>query len=267
MKKTLIALAVAASAVVSGSAMAADWVPNGNGSSVNIGGTLTPNETHTPWEVKIGDTVTNLNGEFPVGTSTVSVFVDTAVKVLGIRTQSSDPFDGVSGISPQISFNNAVNLDSFNAGSADLTLDVQKSEDSQKIGTLSGKLYVGAQYSVKGKDEEPTAYKYVMYASKAGDAFFGGLPKSKEGSAANPHTNIQSIDGEITSKFNDQGGSWGSDNEGYGSTDFATSTNTYSAYYGAGILSGSELKINLDSPATSDEINWKATLPVTVSYQ
>ncbi|ENK8257946.1 hypothetical protein AB4C84_004676, partial [Escherichia coli] len=47
MKKTLIALAVAASAAVSGSAMA--WTANGTGGSVDLGGTLTPVTKATPW--------------------------------------------------------------------------------------------------------------------------------------------------------------------------------------------------------------------------
>lgn len=38
MKKTLIALTVAVSAVASGSAMASDWVPDGSGDPVELGG-------------------------------------------------------------------------------------------------------------------------------------------------------------------------------------------------------------------------------------
>ena len=67
MKKTLIALAVAASAVVSGSAMAAGWEQNGTGGSVDLGGTLTPVEKATPWEVKVGDAVTGLDGQIQKG--------------------------------------------------------------------------------------------------------------------------------------------------------------------------------------------------------
>lgn len=40
MKKTLIALTVAVSAVASGSAMASDWVPDGSGDPVELGGGL-----------------------------------------------------------------------------------------------------------------------------------------------------------------------------------------------------------------------------------
>ena len=61
MKKTLIALAVAASAAVSGSAMA--WTANGTGGSVDMGGTLIPEGKVTPWEVKVGDAVKGLDAE------------------------------------------------------------------------------------------------------------------------------------------------------------------------------------------------------------
>lgn len=52
MKKTLIVLAVTASVMTSGSAMA--WTLNGSGGSVELGGTLTPAEKVTLWEVKTG---------------------------------------------------------------------------------------------------------------------------------------------------------------------------------------------------------------------
>ncbi|EHI7951880.1 hypothetical protein J9K58_004673, partial [Salmonella enterica] len=40
----------------------------------------------------------------------------------------------------------------------------------------------------------------------------------------------------------------------------------YSAAYGAGLKTGSTVTINLTSPATAD-MAWKASFPITVSYQ
>ncbi|EJN2318881.1 hypothetical protein NPL52_004738, partial [Escherichia coli] len=77
MKKTLIALAVAASAAVSGSAMA--WTANGTGGSVDLGGTLTPVEKVTPWEVKVGDAVTGLDAQIQKGQKVVDVAVNKAI--------------------------------------------------------------------------------------------------------------------------------------------------------------------------------------------
>lgn len=59
MKKTLIALAVAASAAVSGSAMA--WEQNGTGGSVSLSGTVDVLQPTTPWEVQVGGNVNDLN--------------------------------------------------------------------------------------------------------------------------------------------------------------------------------------------------------------
>ncbi|MBJ4431454.1 hypothetical protein JGE53_19990 [Salmonella enterica subsp. enterica serovar Give] len=100
MKKTLIALAVAASAVVSGSAMA--WTQTGTGGSLELGGTLTPQDKVTPWEVAVGAANTNLNTDIAKGERIVDIPVNKPIPVLGIRTISTTPFKGVNGISPQI---------------------------------------------------------------------------------------------------------------------------------------------------------------------
>ncbi len=83
MKKTLIALAVAASAVVSGSAMAA-WTANGGGGQVEIGGSLTPVTKATPWETAVGAAVTNLNGQVQKN--------DTKLEITVPKTLLSRPF-------------------------------------------------------------------------------------------------------------------------------------------------------------------------------
>lgn len=101
MKKTLIALAVAASAAVSGSAMA--WTANGTGNSVDLGGTLTPVEKVTPWEVKTGAAVTGLDAQVTQGQTMVDVAVKKAIPVLGIRTQEvGKSFPAQAGINPAI---------------------------------------------------------------------------------------------------------------------------------------------------------------------
>ncbi|MWN89069.1 hypothetical protein GQN24_29560, partial [Escherichia coli] len=98
MKKTLIALAVAASAAVSGSAMA--WTANGTGGSVDLGGTLTPVNVITPWEVKVGAAVNGLDASIRKGDTGADIPVKKAISVLGIRTIKSAVFTGQQGISP-----------------------------------------------------------------------------------------------------------------------------------------------------------------------
>lgn len=255
MKKTLIALAVAASAAVSGSAMA--WTANGTGDSVNLGGTLTPVEKATPWEVKTGAAVTGLDAQIQKGQKVVDVAVNKAIPVLGIRTIESTAFQGQAGISPQIDYGNAVNVDAFENGRAPVTLEV-KDDTNTKIGTLTTSLGASALTSIKG----PWDGYYHSYSDTAGQGFFGGLPKNK---AQTPDENIAvNVVPEVADHYTSQG-------VGYSrvdvSTGFADTNATYSSYYGAGIEQGKIIKITLDQPAGGDEIVWKASLPVTVSYQ
>lgn len=256
MKKTLIALAVAASAAVSGSAMA--WTPNGTGGSVDLGGTLTPVEKVTPWEVKVGDAVTGLDAQIQKGQKVVDVAVNKAIPVLGIRTIASTAFQGQPGISPQIDYGNAVNVDAFENGRAPVTLEV-KDDTNAKIGTLTTSLGASALVSVKGSW---SGFNH-SYSDTAGQGFFGGLPKNK---AQTPDENIAfNVMPGVADHYIDQG-------VGYSkvgvTTDFTNTEATYSGYYGAGIEQGKTIKITLDQAASGDApIQWKASLPVTVSYQ
>ena len=263
MKKTLIALAVAASAVVSCSAMASGWEQNGNGTSVEIGGTLTPVAKVTPWEVKTGDAVTGLDALVQNGQKTVTINVNQAIPVLGIRTQTNETFPGQNGISPQINFGNAIDVATIENSEAVLTIDVKNGNSGAKIGTLSTSLLVGAEYSFTG----PSNGKYVMVASKSGDGFFGGLPKDKSGSLSNPYNRLAAISGEFVEKYNNQDVQWASSNGGFGAWNFTDSSYQYSAFYGSGIEEGKNITITLDQAVTGNtQIQWKASLPVTVSY-
>ncbi|MED0218880.1 hypothetical protein RCO08_21880 [Escherichia coli] len=256
MKKTLIALAVAASAAVSGSAMA--WTANGTGGSVELSGTLTPVEKVTPWEVKVGDAVTGLDAQIQKGQKVVDVAVNKAIPVLGIRTIASTAFQGQSGISPQISYGNAVNVDAFENGRAPVTLEV-KDDTNTKIGTLTTSLGASALMSTKGPNWN--GYNH-FYAEKSGDVFFGGLPKNE---AATPDSNIAvTVMPEVADHYTDQGVEY----KPVGFSPILSDTEyTFSGYYGAGIEQGKIIKITLDQAASGDApIKWNAALPVTVTY-
>lgn len=261
MKKTLIALAVAASAAVSGSAMA--WTANGTGGSVDLGGTLTPADVITPWEVKVGAAVNGLDADIRKGDTTVSIPVNNAIPVLGIRTIESAAFTGQRGISPQIEFNGAVSeLDNLaNANDAVLTLDV--TDGVNKIGEMVAPFIAAAQYSVAGPSAN-SVYK-TMHATTPGDAFVGGLATVK-GSTQEAFSNrVAALDSEFKAHFNEQGVS--RIERVSGANSFSNTAHTYSAWYGSGIESGKSIRITLDNPAGADEIVWEASLPVTVSYR
>lgn len=257
MKKTLIALAVAASAAVSGSAMA--WTANGTGRSVELGGTLTPVDVVNPWEVKVGAAVNDLNGTIQKGQKEVRIETKTAIPVLGIRTIESAAFTGKSGISPQISYGAAINLDGFAANETTLNLEVKDSTGANKIGTLSAPFFAVAEQSIKGPDAN---YRAGVIAPYEGSLFFGGLPKSKDGYSSVFDAN--NVVPDVSAHYDEQGQEWRNE---VGWSSVSETRHTYSAYYGSGIEQGKTIKITLEQPAASDAIAWKASLPVTVSYR
>ena len=251
MKKTLIALAVAASAAVSGSAMA--WTANGTGGSVNLGGTLTPVEKVTPWEVKVGDAVTGLDAQIQKGQKVVNISVDKTIPILGIRS-IKNVFKGVSGVSPQIDYHGAVDAAKFTGGYVPLTLDVKDNHDA-KIGTLTSTLGASADLSVN-EGASSNHYFYVQ-ARNPGDVFYGGL------GTIMPEQNIAAkVFPGIGEHYDNQDGTYLAPTNATIKPDIL-----YSGYYGSGIPQGHTIKITLDNPAGADQIAWKATLPVTVSYQ
>lgn len=262
MKKTLIALAVAASAAVSGSAMA--WTANGTGGSVDLGGTLTPVEKVTPWEVKTGAAVTGLDAQIQKGQRVVDVAVNKAIPVLGVRVVNSAGFEGAAGITPQIDYQGAVDIDGFKDGVTNVYMDVRNTQ-GEKIGSLLAPFYAGAERSYYAIDGSAKGHR-GLYADQAGMAFYGGIGKSivdnmTEGAV---RSRISAIDSEFTAKYDTY-------NSGFATSSMATDFNKpgyiFNAFYGSGIEQGKTIKITLDQVASGDApIQWKASLPVTVTY-
>ncbi|HFI4160981.1 hypothetical protein [Escherichia coli] len=264
MKKTLIALAVAASAAVSGSAMA--WTANGTGGTVNLGGTLTSTPYITPWEVLVDSTLHTLDAPIKERTSVVKIPVEQSILFLGIRTQQNTPFYGESGISPQINYGGKVDLSNTVKGKGTLTLEVQN-DQSEKIGSLVAPYTAVGVASSKAGSASAMIFS-VMGGSTPGNLFYGGLPVNRSTAVQNGNeaeSLIGKLSSEVLSNFNKQGVTE------YESTSYITTAsdaNTqYSGAYGAGIVSGENITINLNSPAEPGEpIKWKASLPVIVTY-
>ncbi|OEL58695.1 hypothetical protein [Escherichia coli] len=259
MKKTLIALAVAASAVVSCSAMASGWEQDSNG-SVEFGGTLTPVAKGTPWEVKTGDAVTNLDAQIQKGQTSVEVNVNEAIPVLGIRNADVNGFTGREGIKPQISYNNAVDIDSFYNGVTMLTLSVQDVSGST-IGSMLARFSAAAVSSWSGA-AVVEGHK-ALYAGQDTDSFYGGLGK---GLGTVRHEGalelITALSSDFVAKWKQQG-----EYVGAGTESFNDSNAIFFGVYGAGIEKGQTITIKLNNAvANDDRIQWKASLPVTVTY-
>ncbi|EOU7562926.1 hypothetical protein ACODME_004019 [Escherichia coli] len=258
MKKTLIALAVAASAAVSGSAMA--WKEGGTGNSVNIGGSLTPVEKVNPWEVKTGDAVTGLDAQIKKGQNVVDITVEQAIPVLGIRSKT-ETFNGRAGIKPQIDYRGVVNF-TGSKGMAPVTLEVFDNS-SKRIGSLQTTLTGIAVYSTSGGGETPNYGG--LGASTSNDSFFGGVGGvSSVPNYSDSVAILNGISNEYLEKYTKQSNGV----ERPGSMLFGNPAISYSAAYGSGITKGQVIKITLDQGAAGDApIAWKASLPVTVRYQ
>ncbi|WP_447398449.1 F4 family fimbrial subunit [Escherichia coli] len=261
MKKTLIALAVAASAAVSGSAMA-NFQTGGVSGSVDIGGNLTPTQTVNPWEAEIGAAVSGLDAVMGAGAKAATINVTNAIPVLGIRTTTNNAFQGGAGISPQVSYGNAVDFSSAQNGVGNLTLDVKDKLTSNKIGSMTAPFYAAAYYSMSLKDGSANPAKGSMYARDNGDAFYGGIPAASGRIDANPLTNVTTLNAAYVANFNEQNAT----DEVSTRTNLNNKGKMFSGYYGSGILPGSAISITLDS-GFNGATAWTAQLPVTVSYQ
>lgn len=262
MKKTLIALAVAASTVVSGSAMA--WTANGSGGSVDLGGTLTPVVKVTPWEVQVGATVSDLDANIVENQSATKITAKKAIPILGIRTASSDAFVGEAGISPRISYGQALNTNSFKDSTGTITLDM-KDAQAQKIGTVTVPMFAGAETSKVSLDK---SFKklYPTFASGTDRSFGGGLPRAADQVAADADSRATALFPDATAHFNKQDITAVS--SAANADDFSDNQYTFSAYYVSGVEQGKEISVQLDNPAAANtSIVWNASLPITVSYQ
>ncbi len=256
MKKTLIALAVAASAAVSGSAMA--WTANGTGGSVDMGGTLTPTDVVTPWEVKTGNAVTGLDAQIQKGQKEVRISSLKSIEILGIRTKEKAAFVGANGIAPQIDYDAAIDATKFSNGETKLTL-VVKDDASNEIGKLESSLFAQAYSSEKyGSD----AKKFLVFAPAKGSAYYGGLGQSADSLSNEDLAAAYMPDAEAN--WVNQGGTMVDPEASY----FSSPGKTYNSYYFSVIKPNQEIKISLNEPVSGDApIQWKAFLPVTVSYR
>ncbi|MDN4002947.1 hypothetical protein QWY18_19050 [Escherichia albertii] len=263
MKKTLIAVAVAASAVVSGSAIASAWSENTFGGSVTFGGTLTPEARVLPWEVQIGGAVNGLDAKIQAGENFIYIPVKKTIPILGIRTKTFKAYRGQSDFTPHIDFQSAVDVSGFDKGMTTLTLPVTD-EQGEEIGSLVAPFSSGAvaSWKVTSTGEGGAANIY----GREGDAyaFNGGVGRDEKGISLNSYELAKSIISDIADNFDPQGFKI----EGADWTSGALSHSTYSGFYAGGILSGKDMEIKLKKPATMDgAIVWKASLPITIAYR
>ncbi|HHR3734680.1 TPA: hypothetical protein ACS5XR_004069 [Salmonella enterica] len=255
MKKTLIALAVAASAVVSGSAMAA-WTVNGNGGNINIGGSLTPVTKVTPWETAVGAAVSNLNAQVQKNDTKVKVNIPKTLPILAIRSTIS--FTGQTGIDP------VINYGFFNSGWNNSVVDVKATvlnEAGDNVGYAIFPLTAqGVSAASKLDGSEPD--KKLLFANE-GTGYFGGLPTS-----ADKVLDVRNIISEGWPGIEDKyvipnGAVWVPP----AIETFSDTGWKFSSYYGSVIAKNSTMNIIMNTPVKGDDsFIWKINLPAIVTY-
>lgn len=264
MKKTLIALAVAASAAVSSlPAIAANGGWGDAGGDFNLGGDIFVDLHKDVWEVYTG-TSANFESAVESGTKEITLSVTKNIPVLGLR--SIKVFNGGLGLTPQIKYgddSNPVTDLTFSNSKIELTLTVKNKSNDQKIGALKTKMYAASLVSYKNPEGSSyTGNTASTIAPSAGDAFYGGLPSKSDEVGSGSTNNIVSLIPDLRDHFDYQG--MGA--VGPGARKFDDATKTFSAIYASGIMAGESTTITLDAPI-AENTTWTAQLPITVSYQ
>ena len=283
MKKTLIALAVAASAAVSGSVMAADWVEGGNGGDVNFGGEITAqNDVAWMWLLGEGKTdFANTTVQMTEGGKKLAITAEKDIPILagklkhGVRGES---FRQV-GTMPQITFLSAgspVTPVYAPNGAISLTIKTFDNASSEELGTLkingrsAGSVaYVsGDQYSTAGLATQGRGG--VMsggLSDTSGHNIWGGTDSSavvtKFGgpTLAELQQQVKDVMQKPNAVFTDRNDVWSISRD----VEVDMNVPAYGVSYGYGVEQGSTLEATFSNPVTST-IVWKAPLTVSISY-
>lgn len=243
------------------------WTQGGTGGDVDLGGTIDPTGPVNPWEVKMGTGFNDLNIVLSPGHTQASILLQKDYPVLGIRTRTGDgtfPGTEAGGIAPQITYSGLVAKDAFSRGWLPLELNVTSKAGDRQLGVLKLRLLAGAEISYRGTSTD-SGQRFSVFATQAGDAFYGGIARNTSEAILSPARVIGARFAEYINNYNTQGVLYilGKSNR----TDFKNSALTYSAFYGAGLVSGDEMIMQLNAPFQPDTVNnWKAQLTVTIKY-
>ncbi|WP_340506837.1 hypothetical protein [Escherichia coli] len=128
---------------------------------------------------------------------------------------------------------------------------------------MKADFFAGAVYSMNDR-----GYKgaYSLMAPEAGQGFYGGVAKSKEGSLGYNALigKMMEIDQTALEHFDLQGAK---PVETIDTGTFKTPYVTYSGAYASAIPYGkASIKITLDKPMGNENVDWHASLPITVTY-
>ncbi|AOV95548.1 hypothetical protein A9798_00380 [Edwardsiella hoshinae] len=280
MKKTVIALALA-TAGLSGVAQAAapTWAEWSGPKTYQISGTITPQTGQNIWSWAVGDGLTNLNATLIKSTGnklSIPLVKDTPI-LLG-KTNSPlkvATLADAAGLSPSISFTDMdgghVELQAAPGGiawgAAYLDLPV-KNSSNEKIGTARLTV-ITAGIEINANSVE--TYKYSLYATNAGDVFFGGVLQNNSliaQTASLADNTIQQFGGFTLDEMIAQIRpvlSNANVKEGNSIRGNLNAQYNYAFSYAMGMTTNNPIELTLTNKPTAIT-EWKAPLTIAVSY-
>ncbi|EON3482503.1 hypothetical protein ACLLMF_004921 [Escherichia coli] len=279
MKKTLIALAVVASAAVSGSAMAAlgAFGAGNTDNTVNIGGTITPEVVKNNWVWAVGqgyDQFSNTTNELVDSGKKLTITASENMPLLVGKTTAA--FEGAPGLSPQIAFSDSKGSITpvWGADNAEgtMTLTVNNT-NQQEIGTMT--LNVNAFAPVAWSKTDASRGVSLRYMNNSQGSFTGAtgvFQSSPNFATVNAILNafgaptLQEIQEQVKSYPGLSGIADDTSDIVVDSGDsYASSGWAYAGAYALGISNKKTLEVNFNSPVTT-ETQWVAPLNMRVSY-
>lgn len=282
MKKTMIALALAASAV---SGMAHAWTNGDFNGSVDIGGSITADDYRQKWSWAIGSGLDGFNNALTELTNggkslTITVNGDKPILLGKTNVAFATPVAGGVGAIPLITLSGADGVKKILAGTpgagtgvGTIDLDIKNRDTDAKIGTLHATMTAMAVAGIAGAQN--TGPLRALYAFSNDSIFNGGLviesgAEMKDANTAVAFTekmgslsaadilsqiqqvkqNVVSLTPETTSKL---------ENMQY------DDGNVVSAAYALGFENGQQLEATFDQAITSST-KWTAPLNISVTY-
>ncbi len=268
MKKTLIALAVAAGATMSVSGVANAFTSAFPGGDISLGGTISTPVQSTLYEGKVGS-LTGLDSEIPVGDTTVSIVAPANAGLLALRSVQGGFDSTASDKIANITFNGktltqAAAGEAFSNGAIDMTLDVQDA-DGKKIGGITFPMQVAAVSAVVD-NADSSVVGASLYAPDDSSVYYGALPQ-QGGNAVSSYSDALSIINGLFSDISDYLPQVTSELSFPDAKDFSLTGKVFNTAYAAGIVAGNTITLTLDNPATAGDVSWTASMPVVVSYK
>lgn len=271
MKKTLIALAVAVSAAVSGSAMA--W-SNGNfNGSIDIGGTVTPPPV-SPWQWQMGNPITGLDTSWDkLSASNAVTFNMTTPKPL-LMGKLETPTIGGPGLAPQVVWqdakgqNIAINFSSTgNESKGSFSAPVMDNTGANELGSAVLNIHAYGLMAKANTAGNVGQNYQPLRGAVAGDVGFGMIPSANAGVKQEADATLAAINSlageEIFTEAMKQGAV--AKNQGASST-FTSSASKNTAALVAGFESGDSVVVTFNQRPTSTT-EWKIPLSATVTLQ